>query len=108
MKEGSAHIPLLEQVAHKKTPLYFDINIIDNYLFFWVNKFVEVPNCLFSLGKNNCSKLANKRTFKQEDHWDLRKEESSEGVTDKLSATFQEAKVKTNPLIRSIFATNSG
>ena len=45
----SAYIPLLgkETVVQKPTPFYFDTNIINNYLFFWVNKFVSVftPLC---------------------------------------------------------------
>jgi len=52
--------------------------------------------------------LANKRTFKQEDHWNLRKQEASECVTANLSAAFQEVKTKKNPLIRSLYRTNKG
>jgi len=52
--------------------------------------------------------LANKKTFQQEDHWNLRKEESSENVTDNLSATFQKVKAKKYPLIKCIMTTNKG
>ncbi len=102
----SAYIPLLQSVVPKPTPFYFDTNIIDNYLFFWVNKFVNVPTC-FSF-ENNFSKLANKRSFQQDDHWNLRKQETSEGITNQLSATFHRNKVKTRSLVKSIFLTNKG
>jgi len=46
--KDSTQIPLLEPpVVQKPKPLYWNTNIFDNYLFFWVNKFVNVPNCLF-------------------------------------------------------------
>ena len=46
--EGSRQNPLLEPAAVKKqTPSYFDTNFFDSYLFFWVNKFVNVPSCRF-------------------------------------------------------------
>ena len=56
----------------------------------------------------NNFQLANKRAFQQDDHWDLRKEESSEAMTDKLSAEFEKVKAKKNPLIRAIFTANRG
>jgi len=40
--KDSTQIPLLDQPVEKPKPLYFDNNIIDNYMFFWVNKFVAV------------------------------------------------------------------
>jgi len=52
--------------------------------------------------------LANKKTFSQDDHWDLRKQESSEGVTDQLSAAFEKVKAKKSPLIRALYLTNKG
>ena len=52
--------------------------------------------------------MANKRTFLQEDHWNLRKQETSERVTSNLSAAFQRAKDKKNPLVRSLFDINKG
>jgi len=38
----STQIPLLDHPVQKQVPNYFDTNIIDKYLFFWVNKFVNV------------------------------------------------------------------
>jgi len=52
--------------------------------------------------------LANKKTFSQEDHWNLRYQESSEGVTEKLSAVFERFKHKKNPLIKAIYSNNKG
>jgi len=52
--------------------------------------------------------LANKKTFQQDDHWDLRYQESSECVTDQLSATFEKVKAKKNPLIRALYTTTRG
>ena len=47
--EDSIQVPLLEPSSDvdKKVPEYFDTNIFDNYLFFWVNRFVSVINRLF-------------------------------------------------------------
>jgi len=89
--KDSTQIPLLDQPVEKPKPLYFDNNIIDNYMFFWVNKFVA---------------MANRKTFSQEDHWDLRKEESSEGITHNLNSAFESNKHKKNPLIKAIYTTN--
>jgi len=38
----------------------------------------------------------------------LRKEESSENVSDELSGAFKKVKAKKLPLLRSIFTTNKG
>ncbi len=45
--KDSTQIPLLEPPleVQKPKPLYWNTNIVDNYLFFWVSKFVDVPNC---------------------------------------------------------------
>jgi len=92
--KDSTQIPLLDQVPDQKpVPAYFDTNIFDNYLFFWVRNFVD---------------LANRKTFSQEDHWSLRYQESSEGVTDKLSSVFARFKHKKNPLIKAIYNNNKG
>jgi len=40
--KDSIYVPLGEKAVQKQTRFYFDTNIIDNYLFFWVNKFVSV------------------------------------------------------------------
>jgi len=50
--------------------------------------------------------MANRKTFSQEDHWDLRKEESSEGITHNLNYAFESNKHKKNPLIKAIYTTN--
>jgi len=53
--KDSTQIPLLDQVpVQKPVPAYFDTNIFDNYLFFWVNKFVDVnliSKLIFNLKK---------------------------------------------------------
>ena len=42
--KDSAQIPLLESsVVEKDIPRYFNTNFFDTYLFFWVNRFVDVP-----------------------------------------------------------------
>ena len=44
----STQIPLLDPPPpQKQVPAYFDTNILDNYLFFWVNKFVNVSLKIF-------------------------------------------------------------
>ena len=43
----STQIPLLDPPIQKSVPAYFDTNILDNYLFFWVNKFVNVSLKIF-------------------------------------------------------------
>jgi len=41
--KDSTQVPLLEpESAQKQVPNYFDTNLIDKYMFFWVNKFVDV------------------------------------------------------------------
>jgi len=40
--QDSIQIPLLDQPPPKSKPTYFDTNIFDNLLFFWVNKIVDV------------------------------------------------------------------
>ena len=56
----------------------------------------------------NLIKVANKKTFSQDDHWNLRHQESSEGVTTSLSSAFYKIQHKKFPLIRSIYSTNQG
>ena len=55
-------IPLLDPPPQKQVPAYFDTNILDNCLFFWVNKFIAV----FLLLMNNCpSKILHRRQRKR-------------------------------------------
>jgi len=91
--QDSIQIPLLDQPIDKPKPAYFDTNIFDNYLFFWVNKIVDKTK---------------KKTFSQEDHWNLRKSETSEDTTFNLSKTFEKVKNKKNPLLRALYHTNKG
>jgi len=45
---GSIQVPLLENQSNPKPPkAYFDTNIIDNYLLFWVGKFIDVHILLY-------------------------------------------------------------
>ena len=52
--------------------------------------------------------MANKKTFSQDDHWNLRHQESSEGVTSSLSSTFYKMQPQKFRLVNSIYSTNPG
>ena len=47
--QDSIQIPLLDQPPPKSKPTYFDTNVFDNLLFFWVNKIVNVLPELVSI-----------------------------------------------------------
>ena len=100
--KGSRSIPIqaFETDPKPSLPKYLDFNIFNRIFFFWVTTIVNVSFFLF-ISLIISLQLGNKKTFQQDQHYDLRETEDSGWIAKNFANEWDQVKQESYPLIRT-------